>query len=143
MHFIHMGFSIDRDIREIPILPLFDFCAAFPSVIHQWIFCCLRHRGFPRGLINFVLAIYHNAAAYTFDGGVLSWLFDFGSGVLQGCPASAFLFNIALDPFLNYLTTHISPRSGILRACADDMVLHFAILLRWAFCTLVLKRPRK
>ena len=44
------------------------------------------------------------------------------SGVLQGCPASAFLFNNAIDPFLtnfdNILREH---NAGIVRACADDI----------------------
>ena len=53
------------------------------------------------------------------------------SGVLQGCPASAFLFDRILDPFLEAFgeviyqysaskqcnPTHI----GILRCCADDV----------------------
>ena len=42
--------------------------------------------------------------------------------MLQGCPASAFLFNNALDPFLtnfdNVLRAH---KAGIVRACADDI----------------------
>ena len=49
-------------------------------------------------------------------------MFKVFSGVLQGCPASAFLFNNALDPFLtnfgNVLRAH---KAGIVRACADDI----------------------
>ena len=56
------------------------------------------------------------------DGNGLHLLFWFLSGALQGCPASAFLFTVALDPFL-YIFEHtlISHSLGILRACADDL----------------------
>ena len=49
-------------------------------------------------------------------------MFHFASGVLQGCPASAFLFNLALDPFLCKFQEVLGPRNaGIIRACADDL----------------------
>ncbi len=121
MHFLNQCYNPCAHLPLIPILPLFDFMAAFPSVIHEWIFLCLRHRGFPIGFINFILAIYHQASAFAFINGRLQFLFPFLSGVLQGCPASAFLFNSSLDPFLNHFSEIVRTRSGILRVCADDV----------------------
>ena len=44
------------------------------------------------------------------------------SGVLQGCPGSAFLFNNSLDPFLFLMFTRLREgNKGIVRACADDI----------------------
>jgi len=44
------------------------------------------------------------------------------SGVLQGCPGSAFLFNNALDPFLCKIQSVLREKNrGIVRACADDI----------------------
>eukprot|EP00973_Karenia_brevis_P077337 10744853-Karenia_brevis.AAC.1 len=44
------------------------------------------------------------------------------SGVNQGCPASAVLFVMAIDPTLRLLKAHVEDRSkGVFRACADDV----------------------
>ena len=44
------------------------------------------------------------------------------SGVLQGCPGSAFLFNNFLDPSLWLMDTKLRQgNNGIVRACADDI----------------------
>ena len=49
-------------------------------------------------------------------------LINFLSGVLQGCPASAFLFNNALGPFLTSFDNILCANdAGIVRACADDI----------------------
>ena len=57
-----------------------------------------------------------------FHNGHRMRLIDFLSGVLQGCPASAFLFNNALDPFLCAFNSALGHGNyGIVRACADDI----------------------
>ena len=59
--------------------------------------------------------------------------------MLQGCPASAFLFNLAPDPFLvRFETALASKQAGILRACADDIgaalrALKYLLLLKPIF----------
>ena len=53
----------------------------------------------------------------------------FAPGVLQGCPASAFLFNLALDPFLILFEETLRNRTaGIIHACADDIGIALAHL---------------
>ena len=56
----------------------------------------------------------------------MTFLFWCAVGVLQGCPGSAFLFNIALDPCLAMFKELLEnvpskPSRGIVRACADDL----------------------
>ena len=64
----------------------------------------------------------HNAKAEYTHNGITYTLVNFLSGVLQGCPASAFLFNNALDPFLTRFHNTFRPNNaGIVRACADDI----------------------
>ncbi len=122
MRFISQGYDPIHNIAWIPLLALFDFAAAFPSIIHGWILVCLRHRGFPPGFIAFIEAIYFRASACAFVEGILKTLFYFEAGVLQGCPASAFLFNLSVDPFLNFFQKQLDLRAyGMLRACADDI----------------------
>jgi hypothetical protein len=106
----------------IPVLPFFDFAAAFPSVIHRWIFLAIERRGFPYWFRSLIKCIYHRAAAFSPAASGTVLLFHFARGVLQGCPASAFLFTMALDPFLFLFEKGLSlSKGGIMRACADDL----------------------
>ena len=115
--------EVSRFIKNTPVLSGNDFGAAFPSVIHQWIWLVLEHRKLPAPWIRFFQAIYSNAAAVTMSGGKLLVIISFLSGVLQGCPASALLFNLALDPFLVAFERALDfGKKGIVRACADDLV---------------------
>ena len=53
----------------------------------------------------------------------------FLSGVLQGCPGSAMMFNNALDPFpARFHNALRAEKSGIIRACADDIGITFTML---------------
>ena len=106
---------------SVRVLIFFDFLAAFPSVAHAWIFHVLHAIGIPSWLVNIIHCIYTNAWAVSDDGGRWSPLFQFLSGVLQGCPASEFLFNLALNPFLIIFQEALEQhKGGIMRACADD-----------------------
>ena len=46
-----------------PLLLLFDFAAAFPSVAHRWLYLCLLYARVPPHVINFILAVYKNNIA--------------------------------------------------------------------------------
>ena len=108
--------------KNIPIAGAFDFEAAFPSVIHAWIWTVLHHRKMPLHFIRLFQSISKNARAIYTHKGKNHTLIIFLSGVLQGCPASAFLFNNALDPFLtNFDNILRAYDAGIVRACADDI----------------------
>ena len=107
---------------NIPIIGAFDFEAAFPSVIHGWIWLVLKHRKLPEHFIKLFQGIYHAASAMITFGLSKIKIIDFLSGVLQGCPGSAFLFNNALDPFLWKIHCVIrEANKGIARGCADDL----------------------
>ena len=88
---------------NIPILGAYDFEAAFPSVIHDWIWLVLKFRKLPENYILLYKGIYHQATAKFMHAGHKHTLINFLSGVLQGLPWSAFLFDNALDPFLNIM----------------------------------------
>ena len=52
----------------------------------------------------------------------LDFAFFARSGVLQGCPLSASLFVIAINPFLvNFEKVLVNNSYGVLYACADDL----------------------
>ena len=112
------------------VLALFDFIAAFPLVFHSWIMLVLELRGFPEGLIDFVKSLYARNYTTMRHGGFEYFLYWIFSGVHQGCPASAFLFDVAVDPILVAFeealeqgpTGTSNPAAfGIVRTCADDI----------------------
>ena len=53
----------------------FDFCAAFPSVAHAYIFIILEAIGVPAGLLNYFRALYHNNACYANFGNGTEFLY--------------------------------------------------------------------
>ena len=74
------------------------------------------------GLINIVRNMYTDNTAYVDSNGHLLFLYVVLCGVLQGCPLSGFLFNIAIDPFLHNLERLLATFAGsLVRACADDI----------------------
>ena len=81
-----------------------------------------RHRKMLPDHIRVFQSLYKHAIAIYEDNGDLHILVRFFSGVLQGCPASAFLFNNAIDPFLASFDKALRMRhAGIFKACADDI----------------------
>ena len=114
-------------VTGLPMMVLFDYAAAFPSVAHAWIDAVLRTIKVPRGVLNVFRALYKSNQAYAAIGSDIVWLFEVGCGVLQGCPFSGTLFVIAIDPLLHMFEKFIiSPGFGHVYACADDIgvVLH-------------------
>ena len=77
---------------------LFDFAAAFPSVLQAWLLLVLKAIQAPEGFMNTFISMYSEHHAYTRSQGGLVLMFKVFSGVLQGCPLSGTLFNVGIDP---------------------------------------------
>ena len=109
-------------INSMPLLLLFDYAAAFPSVAHTWILLILTFLKIPTGLFSLVKALYHRNLAYLGSQEGLVFMFVVLSGVLQGCPLSGSLFVIVIDPLLHMFKTQLE-NTGLAttRACADDI----------------------
>ena len=102
-----------------PLLILFDFLAAFPSVSHDWLAKVLKMTITVCGLVDFVKALYHCPLIVTASGDIGYLVLR---GILQGCPLSGLLFAIAIDPILRMGHARIDVKlGGTLRACADDI----------------------
>ena len=109
-------------IFSLRVAALFDYAAAFPSVSHAWLLAVLHKIKIPKGVLNALHALYEGNEGYSNIGGLITWIFSVGCGVLQGCPLSGSLFVIAIDPLLHLFEKYIvSPGWGHLYACADDI----------------------
>ena len=151
-------------ISDLPIIVLFDLCAAFPSVSHTWIFAVLKHSGLPQGFINVVRCMYTLPTTFVRGrrGAILAYFI--WSGVLQGCPLSGTLFALSIEPILFWLShavgssgddvcDDLNSKHGFVRACADDIpgvlpALHFfrssqRYSTRWLFTQDLLSMQRK
>jgi len=112
-------------VTGLPMMVLFDYAAAFPSIAHAWIDAVLRTIKVPRGVLNVFRALYKSNQAYAAIGSNIVWLFVVGCGVLQGCPFSGTLFVIAIDPLLHMFEKYIiSPGFGHVYAGDIGVVLH-------------------
>jgi hypothetical protein len=79
------------------------------------------HR-FEEGLCNFIAMLHSINMTFQMCSGGMHFLFCIWSGVLQGCPLSATLFLMCIDPFLNNFEFELKPnKGGIVCACADDI----------------------
>ena len=106
-------------LNTLPFLILWDYASAFPSVAHAWLFCVLEAVKLWSGFITGIKNLYTGNMAYGQAGGILLFLFEILSGVLQGCPLSGTLFVLVIDPLLWAFKAKLS--STIIRTCADDI----------------------
>ena len=115
-------YSMDTS-KLLPIIALFDFGAAFPSVLHQWLWRVLRAVGLPLGAIDLGWSLYWFVMWFgKINNAVTHFLFMIFSGVLQGCPLSGSFFVFAIDPFLQaFDLAVVQPGKGVIGACADDI----------------------
>ena len=82
-------FNNGFEASEVPVLALFDICNAFPSIAHVWLFAVLRCLKISPEIINIILHLYSNCAAYSCGIGTGDLLFYVLAGVRTGCPMSA------------------------------------------------------
>ena len=91
--------SIPEECR-IAILAFFDFATAFPSVAHAYLALVIVFSKAPPWIENFVRNLYAFNHTFQMTASGMNFLYSIWSGVLQGCPLSATLFVMCINPFL-------------------------------------------
>ena len=112
------------DFRDLfrAILVFLDIKAAFPSLSWTYLWAILKALGVPVGYRSFFQALYVGVTAFVRFRRVIISFGEISTGVNQGCPASAFLFALAINPVLDMMTRVIeTPGYGQVCACADDI----------------------
>ena len=87
------------DIAKIPGTALYDFCNAFPTVLHEWLFFMLRCYKLPHSFRCLIRSLYSKISALSSGIGDGTWLLDVLGGVKTGCPLRPLLFLLYIKPF--------------------------------------------
>lgn len=94
-------YARDRNIRLV-VLNL-DFEKAFDRVSHQYLFRVLQKMGFPERFISWVGLLYRGISSRFLVNGHLTKAVDINCGVRQGCPLSALLYVVCIEPLAQIL----------------------------------------
>ena len=101
-----------------------DFSKAFDRVDRKYLFQLLRKMNFPPYLVDALENLYNKTTASIHVNGFLSREIKLERGTRQGCPLSAFLFIVALEPLREILRRHpwyqYAPERRVI-AYADDV----------------------
>ena len=102
-----------------------DFSKAFDRVDWKFLFQLLRKVGFPQKLITIIEEFYRKTKASVVINGYVTSELKIERGVKQGCPLSALLFILCLEPLLERLETSTKlskiPKKSI--SYADDVTI--------------------
>ena len=74
-----------------------DFKAAFNSIEHSYIFIALRLFGFGESFTRWIALLYNDTELAVINNGYTSEWFKPKRGIMQGCPISGMLFNLAVE----------------------------------------------
>ena len=128
--------SIVNDARRQPrplYLARLDIRNPFGSIPHTTLLSTLSHMGFPKPLIDMIGNVYTGATTEVLTPIGKTPLIPIHSGIKQGCPLSAILFNLTLELILRKCSAKAmtSPQGPLkhhgialsVLAYADDLVI--------------------
>ena len=109
------------NISDIPAVMLYDFCNAFPTVFHEWMWLVLKTIKLPKEIYRAIKCLYTSIQAFSAGCGDGSFLFEVLCGVKTGCPLSSILFLLCVNPFIDLVIQRCdAPKLSVTRICADD-----------------------
>ncbi|MFM7985220.1 MAG: reverse transcriptase domain-containing protein, partial [Candidatus Fonsibacter sp.] len=93
---------------QCPVLILFDFKAAFPSVHHDFMWSVLEALAIPQKWRRMIALFYRNNFQKVGRGEGLGFLAEVG--IRQGCPLSPLIFAVIADVLLRTLHNRMANR---------------------------------
>ena len=105
-----------------------DFRNAFGSVPHDLIKTVLKQKGFPDNLINIIMNCYQDGTTRITTPKGISSQINIKIGTKQGCPMSPLLFNLCLEPLINFIKNYYK-NLGYPIKDAKDNIEYFTIQL--------------
>lgn len=80
-----------------------DWNKAFDKVEHKFLFKVLEKFGFGERMVGWVRRLYGSARSCVKVNGILTDTFDVGRSVQQGCPLSALLYALSIEPLASLI----------------------------------------
>ena len=112
--------SFDK-IGDIPVTVLYDFCNAFPTLVHEYLFLVLIMYCLPESYRFVIASLYTRISVFSSGIGNGKFLFYVFCGVKTGCPLSSILFLLCVNPIIDlFRLLSDSPGFSATRVCADD-----------------------
>ena len=93
--------AFSDNICDIPATMLYDFCNAFPTLLHEWMWLVLNVLKIPKQLLRVIECLYTSINAFSSGCGDGSFLFQVLGGAKTGCPLSSILFLLCCNPFID------------------------------------------
>jgi len=90
-----------------PAIVLFDLQTAFPSISWAFLFFILSAMGIDQKVLRLIEQLYDDCMHFVRFRGKVYKAFAITRGVLQGCPLSATIFCLVIDPFLRMSLSRI------------------------------------
>ena len=88
-------------ISDIPAVMLYDFCNAFLTLLHEWMWLVLNVLRIPKHILKVIKCLYSSITCYSSGIGDGSFLFEVFGGVRTGCPLSSILFLLCCNPLIS------------------------------------------
>ena len=118
--------------KDLPGTALYDFCNAFPTMLHSWLFAVSHALKIREAFRWIIWWFYTKVTAFSSGTGDGSFLFRVQAGVETGCPLSSILFLLGINPVIDlFLRLSDGPSLSVTRVCADDFgsaLRHLSIL---------------
>lgn len=92
-----------RNFNKDIFVTKLDFASAYNCVNHDKLFYIMESLGFPHDIINIIKSLYTDASTILLTPIGTSSAIPQSSGVIQGDTLSPLLFNIAIEPLLQWL----------------------------------------
>ena len=106
-----------------PLLSRCAYKAAFPSIIHEFLWMVLLAMGVSIPFVNGLKNLYKDCWQRILAGRQgFRWMLCL-RGVKQGCPISMILFAAGIDVFMRMFLNQIPPSVSRIRAYADDLAI--------------------
>ena len=112
------GVVDSSNVGQYPATALYDFCNAFPTLLHAWLFLLLKVLKLPDSIRWTIWWFYQKVTAFSSGTGDGSFLFCVQAGVKTGCPLSSLLFLLGVNPVIDlFLRLSDGPKLSATRVC--------------------------
>uniref|UniRef100_A0A8C6TZW7 Reverse transcriptase domain-containing protein n=1 Tax=Neogobius melanostomus TaxID=47308 RepID=A0A8C6TZW7_9GOBI len=97
----------EKDDQNVYVVGL-DQKKAFDFVSRQYLWTVLEKYGFPQNFIDMIKCLYFKSVMYINVNGILSESINVNRGVKQGCPLSAALYILAINPLISAINNNVN-----------------------------------